>query len=150
MRTLFLGWIAALGLCIGSFLTVVTSRVPVGGSVLSPPSKCPGCDVRIRWFDNIPLMSWVVLRGRCRRCGMTIPVRYPMLELVVGAVFGLVALLARPLVVPVLLVTATGVIATVTAWMIHGRPSGKVAGVGALLIVLITAGTVGVGSIISG
>ncbi|MEX0651009.1 MAG: prepilin peptidase, partial [Actinomycetota bacterium] len=79
-------WLQALvalpfGLAIGSFMTVVASRVPAGESVLRPRSRCPRCNVEIRNRDNVPVVSWVLLRGRCRSCGERIPARYPVLEL---------------------------------------------------------------------
>lgn len=70
-----------LGALVGSFLNVVVWRVPRGESVVAPPSACPTCGRRIRWFDNVPVVSWIVLRGRCRDCGERIPVRYPLVEL---------------------------------------------------------------------
>lgn len=73
-----------LGLAVGSFLNVVAHRVPLGNSVLSPPSACPGCGTPITPRDNIPLLGWLLLRGRCRSCAMRIPVRYPLLELAGG------------------------------------------------------------------
>ncbi len=145
MRTLLVGWIAVVGLCVGSFLTVVTSRVPTGGSILSPPSACPGCGVPIRWYDNVPVVSWIALRGRCRHCRTAIPLRYPALELGVGTVFALVARFAPALAVPFLLVTASGLIATATAWLMYGRPSGKIAVVSGVSIVVFALGTVGAG-----
>lgn len=69
------------GLAIGSFMTVVASRVPAGESVLRPRSRCPRCNAEIRNRDNVPVVSWVLLRGRCRSCGERIPARYPVLEL---------------------------------------------------------------------
>lgn len=141
MRTLFIGWISALGLCVGSFLSVVTSRIPVGGSMVSPPSACPGCGARIRWYDNIPVLSWIGLRGRCRHCSMTIPIRYPALELGVGAVFGLIGLMARPVLVPMLLAAAAGAIATVTAWRVHGRVSQRIVVASVILAALVAAAT---------
>ncbi len=69
------------GLLIGSFLNVVIWRVPRGESIVSPPSHCPGCDTEIAPYDNIPVLSWLVLRGRCRHCGTRISVRYPLVEL---------------------------------------------------------------------
>jgi leader peptidase (prepilin peptidase)/N-methyltransferase len=72
---------AVVGLAIGSFMTVVAARVPVGESVVRPRSRCPSCDAPIRNRDNVPVLSWVLLRGRCRDCGARIPVRYPLLEL---------------------------------------------------------------------
>ena len=74
-----------LGLAIGSFMTVVSSRVPAGESVLRPRSRCPGCDAEIRNRDNVPVISWVLLRGRCRSCGERISARYPLLELSTAA-----------------------------------------------------------------
>jgi leader peptidase (prepilin peptidase)/N-methyltransferase len=70
-----------LGLAIGSFMTVVAARVPVGESVVRPRSKCPHCGVEIQNRDNVPVAGWLLLRGRCRSCGERIPIRYPLLEL---------------------------------------------------------------------
>jgi leader peptidase (prepilin peptidase)/N-methyltransferase len=69
------------GLAIGSFLNVVASRIPRGLSIVSPPSACESCDARIAWYDNVPVVSWLVLRGRCRSCGAAIPWKYPVVEL---------------------------------------------------------------------
>lgn len=80
-----------VGVVIGSFLNVVIWRVPRGESVVSPPSHCPGCDTPIAPRDNVPLLSWLVLRGRCRHCGERISVRYPLVELGTGLLFALVA-----------------------------------------------------------
>jgi leader peptidase (prepilin peptidase)/N-methyltransferase len=79
------------GLIIGSFLNVVIYRVPRHESLVRPPSHCPGCDTAIHWYDNVPLVSWVVLRGRCRSCKERISVRYPLVEGFTGASFGLAA-----------------------------------------------------------
>ncbi len=79
------------GLAIGSFLTVVVARVPVGESIVSPGSACPRCGTPIAWRDNIPVLSWLLLRGRCRHCGEPISIRYPLIELGTAAVFVLVA-----------------------------------------------------------
>ena len=78
---------AVLGLMIGSFLNVVIWRVPRGESVVSPPSHCPGCDTPISPRDNIPVVSWLLLRGRCRHCGTAISRRYPAVELLTAALF---------------------------------------------------------------
>ena len=95
-----MGWFIALaflfafGACAGSFLNVVIYRLPAGMSVVSPPSRCPQCSARLRWFDNLPILSWLFLRGRCRRCSAKIAVQYPLIEFVSGAmVAGLAALL---------------------------------------------------------
>ena len=79
-----------LGLVFGSFGNVVIHRVPEGASVVRPPSACPGCDTPISPRDNIPVLSWVLLRGRCRHCGEPISWRYPAVELAGGALFALI------------------------------------------------------------
>lgn len=82
---------ALLGLIIGSFLNVVVWRVPRGESVLRPGSRCPGCQEPIRPRDNLPVLSWLLLRGRCRDCDTAISARYPLVEVVTAALFGLTA-----------------------------------------------------------
>jgi leader peptidase (prepilin peptidase)/N-methyltransferase len=80
-----------VGLAVGSFLNVVIWRVPRHESVISPPSHCPGCDTPIAPRDNVPVLSWLVLRGRCRHCGERISLRYPVVELLTAVLFGLIA-----------------------------------------------------------
>jgi len=83
-------WCAAVlvfGLCIGSFLNVCISRIPHSKSIILPASACPACGVRIRWFDNIPLLSWLLLRAKGRDCKQKIPVTYPAIELLTGILF---------------------------------------------------------------
>ena len=70
-----------LGAVVGSFLNVCICRMPEGESVVSPPSHCPKCDYRIRWYDNIPILSYLLLRGKCRGCRASISLTYPMVEL---------------------------------------------------------------------
>lgn len=82
---------ALLGLLVGSFLNVVVHRVPRGESVVRPRSRCPGCGTDIAPRDNVPVLSWLLLRGRCRHCGARISVRYPLVEALTGAVFALLA-----------------------------------------------------------
>lgn len=84
---------SVLGLLIGSFLNVVIYRVPLGLSIVKPPSACPGCGAHIEARDNIPLISWLVLRGKCRHCGNPISIRYPIVELITGVLFAATALL---------------------------------------------------------
>lgn len=79
------------GLAIGSFLTVVVHRVPAGESVVAPRSRCPSCGTQITARDNVPVISWLLLRGRCRSCGARIPARYPLIELGTAVLFGLAA-----------------------------------------------------------
>lgn len=71
---------AAFGAMLGSFLNVVIYRMPRGLSVVGGRSKCPECRETIRWFDNVPIASWLALGGQCRRCGWKIPARYPLVE----------------------------------------------------------------------
>jgi leader peptidase (prepilin peptidase)/N-methyltransferase len=80
-------WLFVLGLCVGSFLNVCIARIPAERSVVSPPSACPGCLVPIHWYDNIPVISYILLRGRCRSCGGRISPVYPLVELAGGAIF---------------------------------------------------------------
>jgi leader peptidase (prepilin peptidase)/N-methyltransferase len=86
----------ALGLLVGSFLNVVVHRVPQGASVVRPRSACPACGAVIRPRDNVPVLSWLVLRGRCRDCGAPISARYPLVEVLAAALFVGVVLLFAP------------------------------------------------------
>jgi leader peptidase (prepilin peptidase)/N-methyltransferase len=70
------------GLALGSFLNVVAARVPLRRSIVHPPSACMACRMQIAWYDNIPILSWALLRGRCRSCRVSIPWKYPLVELV--------------------------------------------------------------------
>jgi leader peptidase (prepilin peptidase)/N-methyltransferase len=78
---------AVCGVCLGSFLNVVAYRLPAGMSLSSPPSACPGCGVAIRPYDNVPVLSWLILGGHCRSCERSISPRYPLTELATGALF---------------------------------------------------------------
>ncbi|MBN2062270.1 MAG: prepilin peptidase [Deltaproteobacteria bacterium] len=72
------------GLILGSFLNVCIHRIPLRKSIISPPSSCPQCGNRIKYYDNIPLLSYLILRGKCRYCGQSISLRYPVVELISG------------------------------------------------------------------
>ncbi len=76
-----------IGACVGSFLNVCVSRWPAGLSVVSPPSRCPGCERPIRARENVPILGWVALRGRCAGCAMPISAQYPLVELLVAVVW---------------------------------------------------------------
>ena len=69
------------GLALGSFLNVVAARVPLKRSIVKPRSACMSCGTELAWYDNVPLLSWALLRGRCRHCKASIPARYPLVEL---------------------------------------------------------------------
>ncbi|HLI58359.1 MAG TPA: prepilin peptidase [Solirubrobacteraceae bacterium] len=83
------------GLCTGSFLNVVAHRLPAGRSLISPGSACPGCGAPIRPHDNVPLISWLALRGRCRACDAEISASYPLTEAATGALFAAVVFATR-------------------------------------------------------
>src|SRR5687767_9721521 len=79
-----------VGALIGSFLNVVIWRLPRDESIVSPGSRCPSCERPIAPYDNLPVVSWLLLRGRCRHCGVRISPRYPLVELLTAAVFAAV------------------------------------------------------------
>ena len=79
--------VVVMGLLFGSFLNVVIARVPAGQSIVSPRSRCPRCGRQLAWFENIPVLSWLALRGRCRGCQEPISWRYPLIELLTAALF---------------------------------------------------------------
>jgi leader peptidase (prepilin peptidase)/N-methyltransferase len=94
-------WVIAVvlglfGLTIGSFLNVCIYRIPQGLSIVSPPSRCGSCGKPLRWYHNVPVVSWLVLRGRCGFCGARISARYPAIELLTGVVFALHAFVFAP------------------------------------------------------
>lgn len=88
-----LGFIAFLGGCIGSFLNVVLYRLPRGESVVWPGSHCPACGHPIRSWHNLPIIGWLLLRGRCYDCKKPISIRYPLIEAAVAVLFVMVAIL---------------------------------------------------------
>jgi leader peptidase (prepilin peptidase) / N-methyltransferase len=85
-----------LGLCVGSFLNVCVHRLPRRQSVVHPGSRCPACGRDLRWFHNIPVVSWIVLRGRCGHCGAAISLRYPLVEITTAVLIVLVVALTPP------------------------------------------------------
>ena len=82
-----IAFMALLGLVLGSFLSVVAHRVPLGESIVAPRSRCPGCGTQIAAYDNVPLFSYLALRGRCRHCSQRVPLTYPLLEFGMAAAF---------------------------------------------------------------
>ena len=84
------------GLAIGSFLNVCIYRIPIGQSIVTPPSRCMGCGQELRWYHNIPVVSWLVLGGKCAFCQAPVSARYPAVELLTAVVFALHALVFAP------------------------------------------------------
>lgn len=101
-------FVTLFGLAIGSFLNVVIYRLPRGRSLVSPGSACPACGTPIRWYDNVPVASWILLRARCRACRAPISIRYPFVEIVTMAAFiaCYVQFGPEPLLIPRLLLSA--------------------------------------------
>ena len=87
LKTILAAFSFALGACVASFLNVVAWRLPRGESIVSPPSHCPKCNTPIKWWQNIPIMSWLALRGKCAKCREPISPRYIIVEAIGGALF---------------------------------------------------------------
>jgi leader peptidase (prepilin peptidase)/N-methyltransferase len=83
-------FVAVLGLIIGSFLNVVIYRIPRDQSIIKPPSHCPTCNTKLKWYDNIPILSYLLLKGKCRYCGAKISIKYPLIEILTALSFILV------------------------------------------------------------
>jgi len=151
------------GLALGSFLNVVAARVPLRRSVVKPASACMSCGTTLAWYDNIPLVSWLLLRGRCRSCGTSIPWKYPLVELVTallvaGCVFAfgltwdaaVAALFCAALVavsvtdverriIPNRIVLPAAAVILVAQTLLHPSPEWLLAGVGASSFLLLAA-----------
>ena len=145
----------APGLAFGSFLNVVAARVPLKRSLVSPASACMSCGNELAWYDNVPLVSYAALRGRCRSCGEHIPLRYPAVELVAGLLFAacfwkfgltgsavvaaffcltLVAVSATDLehrIIPNRIVVPAGLLVLAANTALHPRPAWAIAAFGA-------------------
>jgi len=96
VEAVFLLYAGVLGLSVGSFLNVCVGRLPRGESLVRPRSRCPKCGAAIAWFDNVPVFSWVALRGRCRSCREPISWTYPALELTTAAIWVGIAVVYGP------------------------------------------------------
>jgi leader peptidase (prepilin peptidase) / N-methyltransferase len=133
------------GLVIGSFLNVVIWRVPRKESIVRPPSHCPGCDAKIANRDNIPVVSWVLLRGRCRSCGAAISPRYPFVELLTAVLFAAVgARFSHSWALPAYLVLTGALIALSAIDLEHYiLPNRILYPTDATVIVLLAAGSAG-------
>lgn len=84
---ILIAWLFVTGAAVGSFLNVVIYRLPAGKSLVRPGSHCPACQHPIRWYDNLPILSWFLLRGRCRDCAARISLRYPTVEAITAGLF---------------------------------------------------------------
>ena len=130
--------LGVLGLAVGSFLNVVVHRVPAGLSVVSPPSACPGCSHEVRPRDNIPVLSWVVLRGRCRDCAMPISARYPAVEAATGLAFAFTAWrLSDPVLLSAALVVVAAGIALALIDLEHRRLPFAITGAAAAMVAVV-------------
>ena len=87
LHLVFTSWLALMGLCIGSFENVLIARLPRGESIVRPRSHCPRCGHALAWTENIPLLSWILLRGKCKACRAPISPRYPLVEVLTAALF---------------------------------------------------------------
>ena len=87
LTALAIVWFFWLGAALGSYLNVVVYRMPLGLASVAPDSRCPKCQTPIRWYDNVPVVSWLLLRGRCRACHEPISLRYLIVEILMGAIF---------------------------------------------------------------
>jgi leader peptidase (prepilin peptidase)/N-methyltransferase len=132
-----------LGLVAGSFVSAVAYRVPRGISIAGPRSQCPSCGATIAAYDNVPVLSWLLLRGRARCCGVSIPVRYPLTELGLGLLFAATVLIYRdePAEAAIGLILVT-MLAAITLTDLERRiiPN-KILLVGALLCIAIAGAT---------
>ncbi len=135
-----------LGLAVGSFLNVVIWRVPRGESVRHPPSACPACGHVVRARDNVPVLSWLLLRGRCRDCGAAISARYPAVEAGTALLFVLVAVHVPPWAVPAYAyLAATGIALALIDLDTHRLPNAIVLPSYPVLAVLLTLASWGTG-----
>lgn len=96
VKPLWASFAFLIGLVVGSFANVCIHRLPLGESVVRPPSRCPGCGSRIAPWDNVPLLSYLLLRGRCRSCGAPISIQYPAVEVANGLLYGTAVLSHAP------------------------------------------------------
>lgn len=141
MTAVLIGGAAFGGLLIGSFLNVVAYRIPNEMSVLHPPSVCPSCGHEIRARDNVPILSWLLLRGRCRDCGAPISIRYPVVETTTAGVFaGAAAVLGAVWVLPAYLWFAAVTIALVLTDLDHKRIPNRILYPGTIVATALLGG----------
>nr|MCW2728352.1 peptidase domain protein [Aeromicrobium sp.] len=132
----FVSVAGVLGLIVGSFLNVVIHRVPAGRSVVRPGSTCPRCHAPVRGHDNVPVVSWLLLRGRCRDCAAPIAIRYPLVEAATAALFAVSAWRIGPSAyVVAVLVLMAGAVALFMIDLDHGRLPFSITGLTAVGVV---------------
>jgi leader peptidase (prepilin peptidase)/N-methyltransferase len=137
---LFVASVGVLGLVVGSFLNVVIHRVPMSMSVVRPGSSCPVCQSPVRAHDNVPVVSWLLLRGRCRDCAAPIAVRYPLVELATAVLFAVSAWRLGPSVyVGAVLVLMAGGVALFMIDLDHQRLPFSITGLVAMGVVAALA-----------
>ncbi len=112
-----LAWLALLGATVGSFLNVVAFRLPRGQSLVHPGSRCPNCGSAIRWHDNVPVLGWLWLRGKCRDCQASISFRYPLVEAMTAALFALLAW--AEVLQPISIASEVGSPPAISAWAVY-------------------------------
>jgi leader peptidase (prepilin peptidase) / N-methyltransferase len=139
---------ALLGLAIGSFLNVVIYRVPRGESIVSPPSACPHCGTPIANRDNVPVVSWLLLRGRCRSCAGPIAIRYPLVEATTSVLFATAALrYGFDAALPAILVLLAGLFALACIdFELRLLPRKVVYPLLAMVVLLLVAASIGTGN----
>lgn len=139
MTTIIVASVGAIGLVIGSFLNVVIYRLPLGMSIVRPPSHCPSCATQLREIDMVPVLSWIALRGRCRHCGAPVSVRYALVELATGIAFAGCTALGPPEAVPSMLVVCACAIVGIGITSGHHRVPDPVVRIGAVGVVSLVA-----------
>lgn len=142
---LLLSYVGLVGLVLGSYVNVVVHRIPAGQSTAAPPSSCPRCGHQIRWYDNIPVLSWLLLRARCRDCSEPISWRYPAVELLTAVLLVALALALPDASAAALLATAALVVGGVALTLIdvehHRLPDKVVAATAVGIVVPLTIGS---------
>ena len=146
MKAMELIFAFLFGMAVGSFANVAVHRVPLGMSVVSPRSACPDCGTTLAWYDNIPLLSFVALRGRCRSCGRRISLRYPLVEAAVGAVWaGMVLRIGIRPELPAFLAFGTTLVILSAIDLEHHRLPDKVLGPAAVVAIVLLVPAAGIG-----
>jgi len=126
ISTLF---VLIIGLCVGSFLNVAIYRIEAGVlerknrifNIAMPPSHCPNCKHNLEWYDNIPILSWILLKGECRHCKINIPSKYPLVELITGLLFATAWLITQNVGVWLIIIYGASSILPIIWWLVHKK-----------------------------